>query len=172
MQAVQSRAACLPEKVGVCPFAESWNMPKLVCRKGRNEGDEFPVGEGTVGIGRSNVCNVVLFDGRCSRLHCNIHKRGREYYLEDLGSSNGTFLNGKKMTRGELVELRIGGRIRLGDSDLEFCRGDADVQPKKKGAKKKEEDEVSQTLSGSNQQTVLMRNSPTFWEKVRRWFGR
>ena len=149
-------------------------MPKFVCKKGVNEGDEFPVTDGITGIGRSNVCNVVLYDGRCSRLHCNVHKRDRDYFIEDLGSANGTFLNGKRLTRGELVELKSGHQVRLGDSQLEFCRGEAEVQAKKKVVKRTETSEISQTLpgDGSVKRVVNPVRPPTFLETLRRLFGR
>ena len=43
-----------------------------------------------------------------SRVHCKILVRNRSYYIQDLGSSNGTFLNGKKVTMTEPLEIQDG----------------------------------------------------------------
>jgi hypothetical protein len=43
-----------------------------------------------------------------------------EYYLEDIGSSNGTFHNEKKVEKGDVLILRLGDRIRLGRTTFEF----------------------------------------------------
>jgi phosphoserine phosphatase RsbU/P len=75
-------------------------------------GQEFPlVGETTI-LGRHPECNIVLEAGAISRQHARIVKSGEEYYLEDLHSRNGTFLNGE----------RVDGRARLCEGDeLKVC---------------------------------------------------
>lgn len=56
--------------------------------------------------------NVQLGDG-VSRLHCRIHQRGSTYLVEDIGSSNGTFLNGKRLTPYLLYPLEKGNTVRI-----------------------------------------------------------
>ncbi len=93
-------------------------MSKLVCRQGSNEGDEFPVGEGTTLIGRTGECNITLFDRKCSRAQCEIHKKGGYYSIDDLESRNGTFVNGKRLHKAQ--SLRVGDQIRIGATVLEL----------------------------------------------------
>jgi len=93
-------------------------MPKLVCIRGANKGDQFTITEGSLIIGRNPNCGIILFDKKCSRNHCQIYKKGSYYAIEDLGSSNGTLLNGKHLTKKK--SLKIGDKIRIGTTVLHF----------------------------------------------------
>jgi len=93
-------------------------MSKLVCLRGGNQGDEFRIPEGTTVLGRAPDCDIPLFDTKCSRQHCQIVKKGKYYSVEDLGSRNGTHLNGKKLSRGR--QIKEGDRIRIGGTILEL----------------------------------------------------
>ena len=95
-------------------------MSKLACIKGDNRGDEFAIAEGTNVIGRAASCNVTLFDKKSSREHCHIHKRGRYYSVEDLDSTNGTLLNGKKLTPGKNVSMKMNDQLRIGKTVLQL----------------------------------------------------
>lgn len=99
-------------------------MAKLVCIYGNNQGEEYPVEEGVTGIGRSTVCSVFLRDAKCSRMHCNIHKKGRQYQVEDMGSANGTQVDGKAVKHGEFMTIRYGATLYVGASRLLFCDGE------------------------------------------------
>jgi len=55
-----------------------------------------------------------------SRLHARLHRRGNAWAVEDAGSSNGTFLNGRRVAAGEEVLLREGDRLRCGQLVLTF----------------------------------------------------
>lgn len=94
-------------------------MTKLACIRGDNKGDEFALAEGGNVIGRTSECGVTLFDKKCSRSHCLIHKRGKYCTIEDNESTNGTFLNGKPLKPGKNVSLSKGNRIRIGRTVLE-----------------------------------------------------
>lgn len=93
-------------------------MSKLGCIKGDNKGDEFALAEGTNVIGRAPSCTVTLFDKKCSREHCHVHKRGRYYSVEDLDSTNGTHLNGKRLAPGKNATMKLGDRLRIGKTIL------------------------------------------------------
>jgi pSer/pThr/pTyr-binding forkhead associated (FHA) protein len=54
-----------------------------------------------------------------SRHHCKIHQRGRTYLAEDVGSANGTFLNGQRLTPYLPHVLKDGDEIQLGNIKLE-----------------------------------------------------
>ncbi len=69
-------------------------------------------------IGQLEVNDLVLSDPTVSRLHAAIHATPEGYELEDLGSTNGTFVEGRRITSP--TELRPGQRIRLGSTTLLF----------------------------------------------------
>lgn len=66
-------------------------------------------------IGRSEDADIPIADERVSRLHCGIRYEDGEYFVKDLGSRNGTFLNGKQM---EMEKLTPGDKIRVGSATL------------------------------------------------------
>lgn len=98
---------------------------RLLIRKAASEGDperEEVLGDRDVAIGRSPSCDVVLEgDELASRRHALIRARGGRYTLVDLGSSNGTYVNGYEI-RGE-AELHDGDRIAVGSHELIFAVG-------------------------------------------------
>lgn len=74
----------------------------------------------TVTIGRLAECDVVVADKGASRRHAQIRRRDGVYTLTDLGSTNGTRLNGQTIQSRELAD---GDRIAIGAANLEFRRG-------------------------------------------------
>jgi predicted component of type VI protein secretion system len=78
-----------------------------------------PLGR-SVEIGRAPECDIVIRDILLSRRHCRIEKDGRDWYLTDLGSKNGTRIGGQAITH---QKLRDGDVIRLGKTAIRFCRG-------------------------------------------------
>jgi pSer/pThr/pTyr-binding forkhead associated (FHA) protein len=73
---------------------------------------------GGVTLGRDADADVRLEDRFSSGLHCRVSSRGNAYYLEDLNSTNGTFLNGEEL-HGE-AELSDLDEIRIGDTEFRF----------------------------------------------------
>ncbi|MFH1422528.1 MAG: protein kinase [Planctomycetota bacterium] len=92
-------------------------MPRLFTERGRNIGVDYPVLENMI-LGRKNTCSIIIDDGKTSREHTRIFQENGVYYVEDLGSSNGTCLNGVKITKSPLV---FGDRIKIGDTVLVFA---------------------------------------------------
>ncbi|HSP78007.1 MAG TPA: FHA domain-containing protein, partial [Myxococcaceae bacterium] len=84
---------------------------QLTIAEGREAGKEFVFDQDSVLIGRVSECDVVLYDNGVSRRHCRIFAQGGGYAVEDLGSSNGTLVNGLKVTKQVLAD---GDRIALG----------------------------------------------------------
>lgn len=66
----------------------------------------------------SDVC--ILRDASISRRHARILRRGNGYYLEDLGSRNGTFLEEQRLSANHPQELKNGAKLRLGGSYFTF----------------------------------------------------
>ncbi len=71
-------------------------------------------------IGRHPECDVVVDAGAVSRYHAKVVRRGNDFFVEDDGSRNGTFLNGQLLAAPEM--LREGDCIRISDVDLVFHR--------------------------------------------------
>lgn len=71
-----------------------------------------------VSIGRASDCSIPIKDRYLSRKHAEIIASGNAWILKDLGSANGTYLNGTRVERDE--QLKTGDRIRLGDTEIVF----------------------------------------------------
>lgn len=71
-------------------------------------------------IGRGSDNNVVVDSKLVSRHHCTIQKIKEEYFVKDEGSTNGTFVNGRRIPSGKYVRLNPGDRLSIGSSVLEI----------------------------------------------------
>jgi pSer/pThr/pTyr-binding forkhead associated (FHA) protein len=65
-------------------------------------------------IGRGVECDVVIKDVKASRRHCRLVRKGEGFLLEDLGSKNGTFVDGKKIS--DQVALKTQQTFKIGDT--------------------------------------------------------
>ncbi|MGQ0723258.1 MAG: FHA domain-containing protein [Candidatus Eiseniibacteriota bacterium] len=74
-------------------------------------------------IGRAPSCDVPVDSARASRSHAAVHGDGERFWIRDLGSTNGTFVNGEKIT-GK-YRLSPGDRIGIGDATVTFCHVEA-----------------------------------------------
>ena len=83
-------------------------------------GATFPLEE-ELTVGRAATCDIALpEDSYASQLHARIFRRNGRLWLEDLGSTNGTYLNAKPVT--DPVALRRGDRVQVGRTVLEVTR--------------------------------------------------
>jgi hypothetical protein len=81
------------------------------------EGEEFPVDSAPVTIGRGGQNDLVLDgDEFASARHARIERRGNAVWVEDLDSTNGTYLNGERIAGAE--RLAAGDVLRVGETDL------------------------------------------------------
>jgi len=101
--------------------------PRLILKGLPGDVTEYPLGDNNV-LGRSTTANVRLADREVSRKHSQIDKEGEDYVLRDLGSSNGTFLNGKRIFTP--TRLKDGDEVVIGTSKMEFRLGAGSVKPK------------------------------------------
>ena len=70
-------------------------------------------------IGRAaDQCDLVVAHATVSRRHARLSLAGEALQVEDLGSTNGTAVDGKPLRAGEPVALQAGSKLRLGDVDL------------------------------------------------------
>jgi pSer/pThr/pTyr-binding forkhead associated (FHA) protein len=90
---------------------------------GKYQGGEFPIsGDKDVFIGRANDLEVVLVEDMVSRKHARVSLQADVLTIEDLGSTNGTFVNGEKIKRARLKE---GDRVLIGTSIIRVAMSDA-----------------------------------------------
>ncbi|RDI75617.1 Protein of unknown function (DUF2662) [Gaiella occulta] len=83
------------------------------------DGRAHPITSRSVVIGRSREADIRLADVNVSRRHAEIVQEGATYWLVDLGSTNGTDVNGRRVTRAKLAD---GDRITIGATDIVFGR--------------------------------------------------
>ncbi len=85
---------------------------------GKYQGGEFPVTpDRAIVVGRSSDLDMVLVEDMVSRKHARITMQADQIWIEDLGSTNGTFVNGEKIKRTRLKE---GDRVLIGTSILKL----------------------------------------------------
>jgi pSer/pThr/pTyr-binding forkhead associated (FHA) protein len=82
------------------------------------DGRRIVVGPGGATLGRSRQCDIVLGDANVSREHAEIRPRGGSWVVTDLGSTNGSRVNGRQIEESEVV--RPGDEIELGSTILRF----------------------------------------------------
>ncbi|GFZ87902.1 FHA domain-containing protein FhaB/FipA [Nesterenkonia alkaliphila] len=91
---------------------------RLVISEGPLVGTEVELGSAPIMMGRAQECTVVLEDDYASGKHARLFPQGSRWFLEDLGSTNGTWLGDEQLTRASTVEP--GDRIRIGKTVLEL----------------------------------------------------
>ena len=79
---------------------------------------QFPVDRPSVRIGRGSGNEIVVQDTQISRQHAEISQQGDQYFIRDLGSTNGTFVNGQRVT--QLQPLHPGDQVQVGDTVFAF----------------------------------------------------
>ena len=90
----------------------------VVLEPAEQRGRAFPMGA-EMTIGRAAGCQVTLDDTYASQLHARVFQRDGQYLVEDLGSTNGTYLNRQKVAGAML--LQAGDRVQIGNTVLELA---------------------------------------------------
>ena len=96
-------------------------MPELIVKYPDRAPDRFPLGRLRITLGRSARNDLCIPDPFASRVHAEVRREGEEYFLQDLGSANGTLYNGG--TVEGTVPLTSGGRIQIGETEIVFDDG-------------------------------------------------
>src|SRR5215203_3786103 len=127
-------------------MAKAWSRPNMVPRhaqpgpsdakseprfalrfiSGKYQGGEYPLADGQeIVIGRSSELDMVLVEEMVSRKHARIALADGTISIEDLGSTNGTFVNGEKVQQGT---LREGDRVLIGTNILKVVTAPQDAE--------------------------------------------
>jgi pSer/pThr/pTyr-binding forkhead associated (FHA) protein len=93
----------------------------LRVKKGAEPERGYQITRTPVSIGRDNICGISINDTRMSRQHAALFFYQPDFYLKDLGSTNGSFINDKRIKN---APLRNGDVIRLGNTEFEFILSD------------------------------------------------
>jgi FHA domain len=93
--------------------------PRLVVvRAGdREPGTAFDVGDGAT-LGRARSADINVEDPFASSAHARIYSSGHAMYIEDMGSTNGTYLNGRQLRQPE--PLSVEDEIRIGETEYRY----------------------------------------------------
>jgi hypothetical protein len=90
---------------------------EVVAALGHEPGSRWDLAEGAT-MGRSEDVDIRVEDQFASSAHARIFPRSGKLYIEDMGSTNGTYLNGDQLSRAQ--PLHDGDEIRIGDSEYRF----------------------------------------------------
>jgi pSer/pThr/pTyr-binding forkhead associated (FHA) protein len=88
----------------------------VVVEPAATAGTRHPLGD-EVTVGRAAGCTVTLEDNYVSQLHARVFRKDDAVFVEDLGSTNGTYVNGQKLTG--TVMVKRGDLVRIGSTVLE-----------------------------------------------------
>jgi pSer/pThr/pTyr-binding forkhead associated (FHA) protein len=113
------------------PVAETMAMParpmgasvaagpqaELTIESGPDAGHKHRAGDNGVRMGRSPDNDVILRDPATSGHHARLERRGEQFWVVDLGSTNGTFVNGESIQEKQLSN---GDRVTIGQNSIHF----------------------------------------------------
>lgn len=123
---------------------------------GKYQGGEFPLPVNReIVVGRSSELDMVLVEDMVSRRHAKIIVTDDQIFIQDLGSTNGTFVNGEKIKRAKLSE---GDRILIGTSIIKLVAADPSstaASPQKMEASVRGRPTQARTMSGSIDEVPL-----------------
>jgi len=98
-------------RAGVDPRLE------VVAAMGLDAGTAFELADGAT-MGRADGSDIPIDDPFASSVHARIFPRGQFMYIEDMGSTNGTYLNGRRLRSAE--RLKVGDSVRIGETEYRY----------------------------------------------------
>lgn len=97
--------------------------PSLIVLEGLYVGEVFQLTEQVTILGRDRNTNITIMEDGVSRQHARLELSGENVFIQDLGSTNGTLVNGEKIQAR--VEISDGDKIQMGDILMKFSYQDA-----------------------------------------------
>jgi Mg-chelatase subunit ChlD len=91
---------------------------QITIKSGSQAGEKYTITQYGVLIGRQEG-QIIIKEDTVSRRHAKIYSEGNLFYIEDLGSANGTFVNGTKVTKSK---VKYGDTIKVGNTELYFSK--------------------------------------------------
>jgi FHA domain-containing protein len=101
------------------PLEDSEPRLRVEQAMGMRSGDEYDLSDGAT-LGRGDKADIRLEDPFASSRHCRISRQGDVLVIEDLNSTNGTWLNGSQLDGPQ--PLHPGDKIRIGDNEFSFVQ--------------------------------------------------
>lgn len=90
---------------------------EVVAAMGLDPGTSFDLSGGAT-MGRADGSEIPIDDPFASSVHARIFPRGQFMYIEDMGSTNGTYLNGRRLRSAE--RLKVGDTVRIGETEYRY----------------------------------------------------
>ncbi|WP_426570730.1 FHA domain-containing protein FhaB/FipA [Aquihabitans sp. McL0605] len=115
--AVPARQAAAPPKPSKRAERAAAPVQLAIVEPASLRGRTYPLGE-ELTVGRAAGCQVTIDDTYASQIHARVFNRQGQLFVEDLGSTNGTYLNRQKV-QGPQV-MRRGDRLQVGNTVLEL----------------------------------------------------
>ena len=120
---LRTTTAPAPEATGIHPTGPGGRAAATDAWLVATKGGGLEVSErfdlfGGISIGRSSDADVRIEDRYASGIHARVYSRGANYYVEDMNSTNGTYVNGNRVSVQE--RLRTDDRIRIGDTEFRY----------------------------------------------------
>lgn len=135
-------------------------MPYIHKKNGDDKTSNYPIVNKSTIIGRSDENDIVLRNVGISRKHVKIYKKAKNYFLADLGSSNGTKVNGKFIQK---IKLSHNDVISIGTCDLIFFTDELSAPPQTNSLFLMEDSDQNNfyqhTLNISPQESCIMSSS-------------
>lgn len=110
-------------------FEAPMAVAELIFSPGSANSERYEILDEEISLGRAPNCHVVLEDAKSSRKHALIKRRGQGYVLQDLGSANGTMINGARVSE---APLSSGDQIQIGNTTFQFRVHSKDYQDKER----------------------------------------
>ncbi len=138
-------------------------MPSLFVFRGNDQGLRFELSTDTLGVGRDTANDVQIHDTEVSRRHAELRRSGLSYLLVDLGSSNGTFVNGRRITTHSLSS---GDQVQVGGTQLLYTAtpsgAESDVAQKIDIIARQQADDRSHIIRSMSQEAGSRLYDPEF----------
>jgi pSer/pThr/pTyr-binding forkhead associated (FHA) protein len=107
-----------PELAETAPPPAKQQARQLVVTEGPLKGHTIPLADSPILLGRAQEATLVLEDDYASGRHARLFPQGSRWFIEDLGSTNGTYLANQQLTRALPVELGV--PVRIGKTVIEL----------------------------------------------------